>query len=44
MRASLRRKLANVLKEETTLLRQTWIHDEFQRRAKAVLDTGELLG
>lgn len=43
IRASLRRDLPNVLKEETTRLRESWISDEFQRRARSMIASGDLL-
>ncbi|XP_046635536.1 uncharacterized protein LOC124314395 isoform X5 [Daphnia pulicaria] len=41
--SSLRRDLPDVLKEESQLLRQTWISDDFQRRAKQLYANGDLL-
>lgn len=42
-RAALRRDLPAVLKEESQLLRQSWISEDFQRRAKQLFDSGDLL-
>lgn len=42
-RASLRRKLPAVLKEECELLQESWLTDRFQKRARQLFDSGKLL-
>jgi hypothetical protein len=41
--AGLRRDLPEVIKEESQLLRQVWISDDFQRRAKQLYANGDML-
>ena len=43
VRAPLRRQLAAVLDEERRLLVQCWTSNEFQRRARHLVDSGRLL-
>lgn len=42
-RLAFRLKLPAILKQESKLLRETWPSEEFQRRAAAVLSSGQLL-
>lgn len=43
LRSTLRNQLAKHLEEEAVILVDSWISDEFQRRARLLYESGEML-